>query len=175
MKAMQKGFTLIELMIVVAIIGILAAIAIPAYQDYTIRAQVTEGLNLADAVKVAVADYFTQTGAFPAAVVTTASTAGGLGFTALVTGKYSQVDILAGGLIRAVFHGPAGTPVMQANAKLDALFVSIAPYQSSNGDLIWQCGMAKAPNAATYAIAGADTSLPANTTIFAKWLPASCK
>ncbi len=58
MKSVQKGFTLIELMIVVAIIGILAAIAIPAYQDYTIRSQVTEGLNLAAAAKVAVAEAF---------------------------------------------------------------------------------------------------------------------
>ncbi len=56
LKKMQKGFTLIELMIVVAIIGILAAIAIPAYQDYTIRAKVTEGLNLADSAKTAVAE-----------------------------------------------------------------------------------------------------------------------
>ena len=61
----QKGFTLIELMIVIAIIGILAAIAIPAYQDYTVRSKVSEGLNMAGSAKLAVAETFDSTGAFP--------------------------------------------------------------------------------------------------------------
>jgi type IV pilus assembly protein PilA len=62
MKRVQQGFTLIELMIVVAIIGILAAVALPAYQDYTIRSQMTEPINLADGAKTAVADYWSNKG-----------------------------------------------------------------------------------------------------------------
>ena len=65
MAQCQKGFTLIELMIVVAIIGVLAAIAIPAYQDYTIRAQVSEGLTLASGAKAAVSEYYMNHGAWP--------------------------------------------------------------------------------------------------------------
>src|SRR5471032_1321735 len=65
MTRVQRGFTLIELMIVVAIIGILAAIAIPAYQDYTIRAKVTELINAAGVCKTSVAEYYQATGAFP--------------------------------------------------------------------------------------------------------------
>ena len=170
MKSLQKGFTLIELMIVVAIIGILAAIAIPAYQDYTIRAQVTEGLNLADGVKVAVADFYTQNGVFPAAVLTTAPSASGLGFTAPATGKYSTVDLGAAGMLVATFSNAGG---MQSNAKLNTLTVGVAPYVSSNGDLVWQCGVAKAPTVNIPAAAPADSST--KTTIPPKWLPASCK
>jgi type IV pilus assembly protein PilA len=65
MKMIQKGFTLIELMIVIAILGILMAIAIPAYQDYTVRAKVSEGMNLAGAAKLAVAEYRNSNGKFP--------------------------------------------------------------------------------------------------------------
>jgi len=178
MKALQKGFTLIELMIVVAIIGILAAIAIPAYQDYTIRAQVTEGLNLADGLKVAVADYYTQNGTFPVANVMTLPSASGLGFLAPVTGKYSTVDIPAAGnlngLIQATFSNAGG---LQANAKLAVpanLTVAISPWVSSNGDLIWQCGKAIIP-AKNIAAGGVAVDSGLSTTIPPKWLPASCK
>ncbi|WP_422828689.1 pilin [Vreelandella gomseomensis] len=65
MKAIQRGFTLIELMIVVAIIGVLASIAVPQYQNYVARAQVSEAFSLASDVKVAISEYFMATGGFP--------------------------------------------------------------------------------------------------------------
>src|SRR4026208_2497752 len=101
MMQLQKGFTLIELMIVVAIIGILAAIAIPAYQDYTIRAQVSEGMNLAAAAKAAVAETFLNRGAAPA----TRRAAGMSDLATDTQGKYvSQVEVL-NGVIEVTYGG----------------------------------------------------------------------
>src|SRR6188472_3559082 len=92
----NAGFTLIELMIVVAIIGILAAIAIPAYQDYTIRAQVSEGMNLAAAAKAAVAETFLNTGTAP-----TNRTAAGMSANAADTrGKYVTGVLVTNGVIQ---------------------------------------------------------------------------
>src|SRR5210317_1747821 len=90
----QQGFTLIELMIVVAIIGILAAIAIPAYQDYTIRAQVSEGLNLSSGAKAAVTEYYMDRGSYP-----TDNVLAGLSTAASIDGKYVVSVTNALGLI----------------------------------------------------------------------------
>jgi len=164
MKSLQKGFTLIELMIVVAIIGILAAIAIPAYQDYTIRAQVTEGLNLAGAVKASVAEFFAQNGSWPVGL-TGASPA--LGYTNLPSGKYvTQVNV-ATGTITLKYGNQANANIAGAANELD-----LRPRISTNGDVIWVCGRHAAPAGAT------DPATPSTadaTSILDKYLPANCR
>jgi type IV pilus assembly protein PilA len=100
----QQGFTLIELMIVVAIIGILAAIAIPAYQDYTIRAQVSEGLNLAGGAKTAIAEFTMDSGSFP-----TNNLQAGVSPQADINGKYTTSVAVTGtattGIITVIYGG----------------------------------------------------------------------
>src|SRR5277367_1375398 len=97
MKTLQKGFTLIELMIVIAIIGILAAIAIPAYQNYTIRSQVTEGLSLAAGWKTAISEFYSQNGTFPVSSVVGNGSKTVLGVTGATVGKYvSSVTVING-------------------------------------------------------------------------------
>ncbi|EFH22530.1 pilin (bacterial filament) [Neisseria polysaccharea ATCC 43768] len=89
MKAIQKGFTLIELMIVIAIVGILAAVALPAYQDYTARAQMSEALTLAEGQKAAVVEYFSDNGVFPAN-----NTSAGIATASTIKGKYvNKVEV----------------------------------------------------------------------------------
>ncbi len=103
MKQVQKGFTLIELMIVVAIIGILAAIAIPAYQDYTIRAQVSEGLSLAGGAKAAVSETFQDLGEFP-----DNNGEAGLSDAGDIEGRYVEsVTVEADGVLRILFRNDA--------------------------------------------------------------------
>ncbi len=126
-KQLQQGFTLIELMIVVAIIGILAAIAIPAYQNYTIRAQVSEGLSLADGAKTAMTEFYTNKGTFP-----TANASAGLAAAGSITGNYvSGVDISTGAIV--VTYGN------NANAAIKAKTLVLTP-TANGGSVSWVCG-----------------------------------
>ena len=134
MKTLQKGFTLIELMIVVAIIGILAAIAIPAYQDYTIRAQVSEGLTLASDIKAGVAEYMAQTGEWPVDEAAIGQVAGEK------RGKYVGSVAVDLGTINIIYAGTANDG--EANAAIDGLVLSIKPMLSLNNDVLWICGRA---------------------------------
>jgi type IV pilus assembly protein PilA len=170
MKTLQKGFTLIELMIVVAIIGILAAIAIPAYQDYTIRAQVSEGLTLASDIKAGVAEYLAQTGEWAPTLVEA-----GLGSTAVLddkAGRYVEsIDVSNGTII--IVYGK------DANAKIQDGILSIQPYVNVNGDVVWQCGKSVAPADSSDipdGVGGSGTVSDAGTTDLSdKHMPASCR
>lgn len=129
MKTMQKGFTLIELMIVVAIIAILAAIAIPAYQNYLIRAQVSEGAVLSDGAKTAMAEFYSNTGHFPAV-----NSSAGLATAASIQGSYvTGVDVATtNGQITATFGGA------KVNSKISGLLFILSAV-TTNGSFSWTC------------------------------------
>ncbi len=130
MKKVQQGFTLIELMIVIAIIGILAAIAVPAYQDYTIRAKVGEGLSLASAAKVGIAEYRSATNSWP-----DDNPEAGISGSASISGDYVRsvavTDGGANGIITITYNGSVGGDVSNGTLTLRAT--------DNSGSYSWEC------------------------------------
>ncbi|AWH47261.1 pilin [Stenotrophomonas sp. ZAC14A_NAIMI4_1] len=125
----QKGFTLIELMIVVAIIAILAAIALPAYQDYVARSQVSEAMTLSGGAKTAVTEYYADKGAFP-----DTNTKAGLAPAASINGKYVlSVGLSGNGLITATMKGSNS-----ASAKIAGKTFIMTP-ADAGGSITWAC------------------------------------
>src|SRR5574337_1355421 len=145
MKSMQKGFTLIELMIVVAIIAILAAIAIPAYQDYLIRSQVTEGATLMDGAKISGTEYYANRGKWPPV-----NSSAGLPAAASIAGKYVvSVDWATNAnMITATFGN-------EANSHIAGDVLVLSPFSNGGGSFGWSCKN--------------------GTTVPQKYLPSSCR
>ena len=154
MKAIQKGFTLIELMIVIAIIGILAVIALPAYQDYTARAQVSEAITLMEGQKSAVVEYYADKGKWP-----TNNAEAGIATNTSIQGKYvAQVDVGANGVITAKMKAA------DVNKEITSKTVSLTPNASTttggktvDGSFTWTCKPGATDGVAT------------------KFLPSSCR
>jgi type IV pilus assembly protein PilA len=172
MKKVQQGFTLIELMIVVAIIGILAALAIPAYQDYITRAQVTEAIELLSGFKTPVSEFMADKGKWPSTVGSVGSTSS---IEGTMSGKYATVQNSVIGTAGNAAGGANGAGQTGGIYVLDAkmntgraanTYLSIG----TDGNGSWVCG-----EALDSGTTGVATIVNARTTVLAKYLPAACK
>ena len=168
MKSIQKGFTLIELMIVVAIIGILAAIAIPAYQDYTIRGQVSEGLTLAASAKAAISEFYAQTGAAPTNRVQAGM--GNLDTATDTAGNYVNSLAVVNGVITITYSN--ATP-QRANANINGSTIRLVPYVSADNSVSWKCRATGSAAAPTNRVMPGATNAAGN--VLAKYSPAECR
>ena len=161
--AIEAGFTLIELMIVVAIIGILSSLAIAAYETYTVRAQVAEGLNMAAGAKVPIVDAFTDSGQAPVDRV-----AAGMTDNATDTrGQFVSQVVIDRGQIRVIFGGP------RAHQDINGRSLYVTPYLTTGNTVVWQCGNAPQPigEILPEGVAHEPQELPVD----ARYLPSECR
>ena len=158
----ERGFTLIELMIVIAIIGILASLAISAYQTFTVRAQIAEGLQMAAGAKVPITDAYTNDGVAPAD-----RAAAGLTPNPTDTrGNYVSQVAINDGRVDITFSGPL------ANADIVGRTVSLTPYEPDGNTIVWRCGAAGVPTGGALLNGGADHLDP---TVETRYLPTVCR
>ncbi|EMU4323447.1 pilin [Neisseria gonorrhoeae] len=165
MNTLQKGFTLIELMIVIAIVGILAAVALPAYQDYTARAQVSEAILLAEGQKSAVTEYYLNNGEWPEN-----NTSAGVASASDIKGKYVESVTVANGVVTAKMK-PSGV-----NKEIQGKRLSLWA-KRENGSVKWFCGQPVTRTEAN-AKAGTDDVAKddaAGKKIDTKHLPSTCR